>query len=93
MLDRQGKHAEAETMNHHTLELSEEVLGKAHPDTLTIVYCLAYLLQNKKEYEEASILYQRACTGYKSSLGPKHPMTIACINHYSAMLDNITDVN
>jgi tetratricopeptide (TPR) repeat protein len=93
VLQRQGKYAEAETMNRQTLELKEEVLGKAHPATLLSVYCLAHLLQSKKEYEEASILYERACTGFKSSLGSEHPRTVACTRNYSAMLDNIRNGN
>ena len=32
------------------VEISEEVLGKTHPNTLTSVYCRAYLLQNKQEF-------------------------------------------
>ena len=93
VLGSQGKYAEAETMTRKTLELKEEVLGKTHPQTLTSVYCLAYLLQSKKEYEEASILYERACAGYKSLLGSKHPTTRACVNNYSAMLDDIEEEN
>lgn len=31
----------------------ETVLGKEHPDTLTSVYCLAYLLHQKKWYKDA----------------------------------------
>ena len=31
----------------------ETVLGKEHPDTLTSVYCLAYLLHQKKRYKDA----------------------------------------
>jgi tetratricopeptide (TPR) repeat protein len=89
VLDSQGKYTEAEAINRQTLELTEEVLGKTHPETLASVYCLAYLLESKKEYEEASILYQRACTGFKSSLGSEHPTTVDCTWNYSAMLDNI----
>jgi hypothetical protein len=80
-------------MNRERLKLTEEVLGKTHPETLMSVYCLAYLLQNKKQYQEASILYVRACTGYKSSLGFEHPITKACLNNYSAMLDSIKEAN
>jgi hypothetical protein len=57
VLSRQGKYADAEAMNRQTLEISEEVLGKTHPDTLTSVYCLAYLLRQRQEFEEASLLY------------------------------------
>jgi len=91
VLDRQGKYADAEAMNRQTLEIREEVLGKTHPDTLISVYCLAYLLQNKQEYEEASILYERACTSYKLSLGSEYPTTKACVNHYSAMLNSFEE--
>ena len=79
-------------MNRQTLAISEEVLGKTHPDTLTSVYCLAHLLQKKEEYEEASILYQRAWTGYQLSLGSEHPTTKACVNHYSVMLNHLDQV-
>jgi hypothetical protein len=44
VLSRQGKYAEAETMNRQTLELSEEVLGKTLPSTLTIISNLALVL-------------------------------------------------
>jgi hypothetical protein len=44
VLNRQGKYAEAETMNRQTLELSEEVLGKTLPSTLTIISNLALVL-------------------------------------------------
>jgi hypothetical protein len=93
VLDRQGKYADAEAINRQTLEIREEVLGKTHPNTLTSVYCLAYLLQKKQEYKEASLLYQRACTGYNLSLGSEHPTTKACVNHYSTMLSNLQESN
>jgi hypothetical protein len=89
VLFSQGKYADAEAMNRQTLEISEEVLGKTHRDTLMSFYCLAYLLQNRHKYKEASILYQRECTGYKSSLGSDHPTTKACVDHYSIMLNTL----
>ena len=67
-------------MNRQTLEIREEILGKMHPDTLASVYNLAYLLEKKQEYEEASLLYERACTGYNLVLGSEHPDTKACMN-------------
>lgn len=56
-----------------------------HPDTLTSVYCLAYLLHKGRRYEEASRLYQRACNGYSQKLSSQHPTTVACRNHFEAM--------
>jgi hypothetical protein len=47
----------------------EEGAGKDHPDMLTSIYCLAFLLHSQKQYNDASILYQRACAGYEEKLG------------------------
>ena len=37
------------------MALCEAVLGKEHPDTLTSVYCLVYLLHQKKRYKDAKV--------------------------------------
>ena len=67
-------------------EGTEKVLEKEHPDTLTSVYWLAYLLHKQKQYDGAAELHQRACDGFKKKLGPRHPTTtIACFNNYSTM--------
>ena len=84
-----GRNEAAQALLQQMIRIKEDVLGKTQPDTLTSVYCLAYLLQNKQEYEEASILYQRACVGYKSSLGSEHPITKACIDNHSVMLNSL----
>jgi len=66
MLHKQGKYAEAKTiMNRHTLSLKEEVHVETHQSTVTVVIHLASLIRNKREYEAASILYQRACIGHE----------------------------
>ena len=41
VLSDQGKYEEAEEMHRQTLGLSETVLGKEHPDTLTSMNNLA----------------------------------------------------
>ncbi len=56
MLQDQGKYEAAEEMNRRALKRREKVLGLEHPDTLTSVCCLAYLLQAKGQYEGASVL-------------------------------------
>jgi hypothetical protein len=86
VLGRQGKYAEAESIDRQTLATSEKVLGVDHPSTLTSVYCLAHLLANQRRYDEADLLYKRACTGRKKVLGDDHPRTRACLKHYSEML-------
>jgi tetratricopeptide (TPR) repeat protein len=85
VLQYQGKYEAAEEMNRRALEGSEKALGKEHPDTLTSVYCLAFLLHQRQQYEAASALYQRASSGYQYVLGPEHPTTVACYEHYSSL--------
>ncbi|CZS92390.1 uncharacterized protein RAG0_02819 [Rhynchosporium agropyri] len=75
VLSYQGNHADAEALNRQTLVIKEGVLGKTHPDTLTSVYCLAHVPRNRREYDKASKLYERARTGYRLSLGPDHSTT------------------
>lgn len=65
------------------------MLGTEHPDTLMSVYCLAYLLQLRKEYNPAAELYERACSGCKKVLGTGHPTTIACNKHRSSLLQEM----
>ncbi|KAF2677739.1 hypothetical protein K458DRAFT_318878, partial [Lentithecium fluviatile CBS 122367] len=63
----------------------EKELGAYHSDTLTSVYCLAFILHTIKRYAESAQLYQRAYDGRVQKLGPQHPQTIACGNHFSAL--------
>jgi hypothetical protein len=86
VLDRQGKYEEAEAMNRQTLARREKVLGHEHPDTLTSIYCLAYLLTHQQCYNESLPLYKRACAGYEAVLGKDHPTTRACHQHYADAL-------
>jgi tetratricopeptide (TPR) repeat protein len=89
VLQLQGKYEAAEEMSRRALEGSEKALGKEHPDTLTSVYCFAYMLHKQKRYKPASKLYHRAYTGYKEVLGLNHPTTVACGNNFSYMLQEI----
>lgn len=61
------------------------MLGTEHPDTLSSVYGLADLNQCRKQYDNASILYQRACSGYQKILGSDHPDTLNCSKDYFSM--------
>jgi hypothetical protein len=62
-------------MHRQALQLNVEVFGQKHPNTLTSIYCLAYLLQSQKKYDKAQALYQRATSGYQKILGTEHPTT------------------
>jgi tetratricopeptide (TPR) repeat protein len=63
VLKAQGNYAEAETLNWRALEGYEKELGEQHPDTLTSICCLDFLLHTLRRYAEAAELYQRACDG------------------------------
>ena len=56
LLDSQGKYDEAEPIYRQTLALSEKVLGKEHPNTLSSMNNLAVLLKNQGRYDEAKKL-------------------------------------
>jgi hypothetical protein len=85
VLDSQGKYEEAEAMNRQTLAGYEKMLGPEHPDTLTSVYCLAYLLAKQHRVNESLLLYQRASAGYDTTLGKDHPITLACHQHHAEL--------
>jgi tetratricopeptide (TPR) repeat protein len=87
VLQSQGRYEEAELMNRRALEGSERELGVNHPDTLTSVYNLAFLLASLQRYEPAAELYQRACNGYEIALGRDHPTTLACRRRYSCLVE------
>jgi hypothetical protein len=78
-------------MNRRALEGREKVLGVEHPDTLTSVYCLAYLLHVKGQYDSASDLYPRAIAGFRNTLRPNHPTTLACSENFASMLHESRD--
>ena len=53
----QGRYDEAEPLYREALQLSREVLGERHPDTLGIMNNLAALYQSQGRYGEAEPLY------------------------------------
>jgi len=61
-----------QNLRQQAMDLSEKVLGKEHPVTLSSVYCVAYALSRLEAYDEALSLYSRALDGYIRALGPAH---------------------
>jgi hypothetical protein len=80
-----GHYASADTSHRKASSLMMEVVGPEHPDTLTSVYCLAYLLAEQHRVDESLLLYQRASAGYNTTLGKDHPTTVACHQHYATL--------
>ena len=76
-------------MNRRALKGYEKVLGVQHPNTLASVSNLASVLHIQQRYNDASVLYLRASIKFSNILGPDHPTTQACSQHYASMLREI----
>jgi tetratricopeptide (TPR) repeat protein len=76
VLSDQGKYEEAEEMHRLALGLTETVLGKEHPSTLTSMNNLAMLLRNQGKHEEAESMYRQALGLMETVLGKEHPSTL-----------------
>jgi hypothetical protein len=63
-------------MHRQALGLSETVLSKEHPDTLTSMNNLALVLGNQGKYEEAEEMHRQTLGMVKTVLGKEHPSTL-----------------
>jgi hypothetical protein len=85
VLGSQGKYEDTETMDRKTLARREKALGLERPDMLMSVYYLAYLLAKQYRVDESLILYQRASSGFNTTLRKDHPTTKACDQHHAEL--------
>jgi hypothetical protein len=60
------------------------VPGPDHPIALRVIHNLALVLEGRKRYDEASILYQRAYLKSQERLGSNHPDTQIFLKHHPA---------
>jgi hypothetical protein len=72
-----GQYASAETSHRKSSSLRKEVLGSAHPDTLTSINNLALVLYSQGKYKEAEAMNRQELEHTEKVLGPKHPDTLA----------------
>ena len=79
-----GKYSEAVALAEKALALSEHVLGREHPETLTSVNNLGFFYHSQGRLAEAEPLYKRALDGYERVLGKEHPDTLASLNNLAA---------
>ena len=61
-------------------------LGDDHPDTLSAINNLAYLIEAQGRPSEAEPLYREALEGRRRVLGDDHPDTLISVNNLGAML-------
>nr|CDP26075.1 Putative kinesin light chain [Podospora anserina S mat+] len=83
-----GKYKEAEQMYRQTLQLSEKVLGKEHPDTLTSMNDLALVLYSQGKYEEAAKIHRQELQLSEKVLGKEHPGTLTSMNNLASVLNS-----
>jgi hypothetical protein len=69
-LSRQGKHAEAEAIQHEVLGVRKRVLGAEHPGTLTSAHNLAGSLARQGKYAEAEQMLQAVLTSSSACSDP-----------------------
>ncbi len=60
-LERHSKLEPAEAIRRRFLDGRERVLGPENPDTVATEYALASILHSRMQYEQALVLYRRAC--------------------------------
>ncbi|CAG0990156.1 eukaryotic-like serine/threonine-protein kinase [Phycisphaerales bacterium] len=74
--DDPGAREEAESLMRTTLEARTRVLGADHVATITTTGNLAVALVERKQYEEALPLAEKAYNGWRATLGDDHPKTM-----------------
>jgi tetratricopeptide (TPR) repeat protein len=92
---RQGKYVAAEAILMRVLAISENLMGKAHPNAGAACSMLAevYLLQQR--YEEAEVMCRKALSVLEHTHGLEHEMVadvllnLACARHGLGQLDGV----
>ncbi|MGA7239941.1 MAG: FxSxx-COOH system tetratricopeptide repeat protein [Bryobacteraceae bacterium] len=86
-----GNYATGVERARRALEAGERVLGREHPNTLTLVNNLAFLLSSKGDYDGAEPLYRRALEAQERVLGHEHPNTLTSVNNLASLIENKGD--
>jgi eukaryotic-like serine/threonine-protein kinase len=74
--ERQGKYAEAETLESTTAEAMRRVLGPDHPDTLNAMAVLGNVYIAQAKYPQAEAVFSRDLEIERRVLGPEDPQTL-----------------
>jgi tetratricopeptide (TPR) repeat protein len=83
-----GKHDEAESHLVKALEIRRELLGDAHPSTLSSISSMGNLLYAQAKYGEAMPYYVEALEGRRRVLGEEDPSTLNSIGSMGGLLYN-----
>ncbi len=74
--ERQGKYAEAETLETTTAEAMRRVLGPDHPDTLNAMAVLGNVYIAQAKYSQAEAVFSQDLEIERRVLGPEDPQTL-----------------
>lgn len=85
-LSGQAKYAEAEQLHRDTLKRRVRVFGQHHLATLISLHNLTQTPSHQSMYADALPLYKKAHTGCSVLLGLNDPITQACYDHYTSVL-------
>jgi len=82
----EGRLDEAEPYFREALEARRRVLGDDHPDTLTSINSMGFLLRVRGRFDEAEPYYLEALEGRRRVLGDEHPSTLTSMNNMGGLL-------
>ncbi|CAM9324990.1 unnamed protein product [Ectocarpus sp. 13 AM-2016] len=88
VLDKQGKHKEAETLYVRSLAVDEKVYGPGHPKVAIGLNNRAEFLRSQGKYEEAEPLYVRSLAIREKAYGPDHPEIATSLNNLALVLES-----
>lgn len=69
------------------------VLGEMHPDTLAAINVLGVVVNQRKDFAKAEVLFRQASELYVKANGPLHPETVMMQANYLSALRNLGDID
>jgi len=85
LYDLQGRYSEAEPLYLQALELTQDLLGKDHPNVASILNNLAFLYGSQGRYSEAEPLYLQALELTQRLLGNNNPNIAISLNNLAGL--------
>ena len=89
LLQYQRKYEAAEEIYRRALEGSKKALGKEHPQHADQRILPAFPSPSTATVQSYFGNVSTASGGYQYILGPEHPATVACLEHYSSLIQEI----
>jgi tetratricopeptide (TPR) repeat protein len=81
-----GRYEVALKMEEEALAIRRELLGKEHPNTLSSMNNLAYVLSDQGKYEQAEEIHRQVLRLREIVLGKEHLSTLTSMNNLAAVL-------